>query len=57
MVFISKNYFDNYYEATATRKKLKKSKKNSIKIPVKLYRLPSSFYPFKVEFLKFAKWI
>ena len=45
----------------ATRKKLKKSekkkkkKKKLKKIAVKQNCLPSSFYPFKVAFLKFAK--
>ena len=43
----------------AKRKKLKKSekkkKKKLKKIAVKQNCLPSSFYPFKVAFLKFAK--
>ena len=44
----------------ATRKKLKKSekkkkKKKLKKIALKQNCLPSSFYPFKVAFLKFAK--
>ena len=53
--FISKKYSDNYYEATATRKKLKKSEKKFQKIAVKRYHLPSSFYTFKVASLKYAK--
>ena len=43
----------------ATSKKLnkseKKKKKKLKKIAVKQNCLPSSFYPFKVAFLKFAK--
>ena len=54
---MSKNYFDNYYEATATRKKFLKSKKKKKikKIAAKRYYLPSSFYHFKVALLKYAK--
>ena len=42
---------------TATRKKFKnlKKKKKIQKIAVKRYCLPSSFYPFKVAFLKYAE--
>ena len=42
LVLLSKTCFDNYYKATATRKKLKKSEKK--------FSLPSSFYPFEVAF-------
>ena len=55
---MSKNYFDNYYDATATRKKFLKSekkKKKIKKIAAKRYYLPSSFYHFKVALLKYAK--
>ena len=50
-----KDYFDNYYEATATSKKKKGNLKKIQKMAVKRYCLLPSFYTFEVTFLKFAK--
>ena len=52
-----KMYFDNYHEATPTRKKKKRNLKNEKiqKIANKRHCLLSSFYPLEVAFLKLVK--
>ena len=55
--FYIKNYFVNYHETSATRKKKRnlKKKKKIQKLAVKRHCLLSPFYPIEVAFLKLAK--
>ena len=55
VVFILKNILAITIRRQLQGKKIKNLKKKFQEIAVKRYVLPSSFYPFEVVFLKFAK--